>query len=222
MSSWHELGARDGFEHVLKIRGAESVYRTVELGRQALWCTRLDCAHAAERGIVGQTYQGDEALEQLWCRGQLEHLLQTGTVRRRSIVIGQGPGADRRCEENEGLLRTALTAHAAVPTVVASTSGRTDDGEIAWLEPLGVLSAEEVRSGRPPEAVLPPDEAPLEVGYTFPSRTLLHLFEEGAIWRWPYNSERLWLLAAVAESDDGWTRRPLLLDVDFETLYSPS
>lgn len=35
--------------------------------------------------------------------------------------------------------------------------------------------------------------APLEVGDSWPSRTLLHLWEEGTVARWPYGSELIWL-----------------------------
>ena len=39
-----------------------------------------------------------------------------------------------------------------------------------------------------------PGWAPLEVGYTRPSRTLLHLTEFGAVARWPYGHDVITLL----------------------------
>lgn len=39
-----------------------------------------------------------------------------------------------------------------------------------------------------------PRRAALEVGATAPSRTLLHLKEEGILARWPYGSDRIWLI----------------------------
>jgi hypothetical protein len=220
MSSWHEFGAHHGFEAALKARGHDAVYREVEIGRESLWCDDRACYHRLERTIIGQTFQGGESLEQLWCRGQVESLLLSGQVRRTAVNIGHGPYADKMAEANSAALNAKLTHFAMTAGVSDSSGGRQDDGDITWHEPLDLLSAAEAQGDASASAVLAPGNAPLEVGYTLPSRTLTHLLEEGAVWRWPYNSQRLWLLAAVMEDSHGWHVHPFMLDVD-PTQYVP-
>jgi len=218
MSTWHEFGARYGFTEAVKLRGAEAVYADVELGRQSLWCDDPACRDVIERSAIGQTWRGEESLEQLWCRGQIERAFLTGQVRRTTFRVVGGPHADEMVEKNQAVLDAALGAFSLAASVHGSVGGGVDDGDVAWSAPLEVLSEEEARAGRGAAAVLEPGIAPLEIGYTLPSRTLAHLFQEGAVWRWPYGSEQLWLLAAVELRDEGWCVWPFGLDIDPERL----
>ena len=69
------------------------------------------------------------------------------------------------------------------------------DGMIRWTEPIEVSVATgliEIAKGeeRPGPIALhyqvPPGEAPLEIGSSLPSRTMLHLLDGGKVARWPY------------------------------------
>lgn len=209
MKSWHEWGARRAFEEDLAGVGAQAVYEVVELGRAAAWCDDPQCRHRLLARVVGQVHQDVESLEQLWCRGQVESLLETGRVRLVSVPVGQGPVADREAERNERVLREALAAQPVTLSVWASTGGVSDDGWVHWQAPLAVMASEEADIDAEPQIVLSEVRAALKVGSTLPSRTLLHLLADGAVWRWPYGSDRLWLLAAVVPSESGWRVRPV-------------
>jgi hypothetical protein len=219
--TWHEDAARDAFVLALTARGHDEVYREVEIGRATSWCDEPDCDHHVRRAVIGQTHTGDESIHQLWCRGHVEAFLASGRVRRTAIQVGVTPGADRDHARNQQKLTDALAGWGFEADVQPSTGGRTDDGDVTWAGDLGLLSPAEVDAGVPPAAVLGPGRASLEIGYTLPSRTYTHLYERGAVWRWPYGSDRLTLLAAVAEHDEGWWIKPLHLDVDWDLALSP-
>lgn len=77
-----------------------------------------------------------------------------------------------------------------------------EDGMLAWTKGIIVTRS----TGIPytagcatPESLtiptyIPPFRVPLEVGTTMPSRTLLHLEEDGGVARWAYDSTDLYLL----------------------------
>lgn len=56
---------------------------------------------------------------------------------------------------------------------------------------------------------LKPFSAPLEVGYTKPSRTLHHLMVEGAVARWAYDSTDIDLLVDIERLGEFVAARPL-------------
>lgn len=206
----HEWSARKAFEHDLETLGAAAVYELVDLGRSAAWCADAHCRHRLVAPVVGQVHRDVESLEQLWCRGQVEYLLAQGRVRLISVPVGAQPRRDLDADANQQALEQGLAPHPVVVRVHASTGGLPDDGWVRWDGELELLAADEADAGAEPAAVLPRAHAPLEVGSTLPSRTLLHLLEDGAVWRWPYKSDRLWLLAAVGPCErSGWRIEPL-------------
>lgn len=207
MTSWHELGARKAFLDSLEIHGRSATYDLVELGRQSQWCHDSNCFHALEAGIIGQTHTGDEPLEQLFCRGQLEQLVEIGQLRRKAVPVRAGPERDRERVLNQQSLDAAL-AGTVFTAAVAGGPGETDDGSVAWHSPVTVVSMDEAVEGRTGDAVIAAGSAPLEIGYTMPSRTLMHLYLNGAVWRWPYRTRLLWLLVSVQHGDEGWRVLP--------------
>ncbi len=66
-----------------------------------------------------------------------------------------------------------------------------DDGCISWSAPLD--------AGADFAELIPPCTLPLEVGYTAGWTTLKHLFYEKGVARWPYDSDRIYLLIRVVE-----------------------
>ncbi|MFP5219876.1 MAG: hypothetical protein ACLGIG_09080 [Actinomycetes bacterium] len=214
MSSAHEFGARHGFARAIEDFGAADVYGVVELGRFALWCTEPGCAHHLSNAAIGQTFKDVEPVEQLWCRGRLEALLANGRVLSMVVDVFEGPVADREVERNQALLNAGLAGTPGRATVWSSSGGRPDDGLIEWvgqlrLAPRDEGAVEEAATRGLTELVLPELRAPLEIGYTLPSRTWLHLAQHGAVWRWPYRSTNLFLLAAVSDGPRGWGVGPL-------------
>jgi hypothetical protein len=66
-----------------------------------------------------------------------------------------------------------------------------DDGYISWHEPLN--------AGRDFSETIPPGSLPLEVGYTAAWTTIRHWFYEFGVARWPYTSDRIYLLIRVRD-----------------------
>lgn len=73
------------------------------------------------------------------------------------------------------------------------------DGEFSWDETIGVtqfpfVTMPELRE----DLQIGPRTVPLEVGYTLASRTALHLWEDGAVARWPYGHDRITLFVTTS------------------------
>ena len=215
MWTWHERSARLEFLDGIERFGTEWAYQVVELGRQAMWCDRHDsCAHHVDNAVLGQTYRGEETLEQTYCRGLIATLICEGRVRRSYRRVGATPRPDRERSRNRRALRRGLSATPITAEVWEPGQGDPgEDGWVQWNEPLRVFRLPEAQQADGEPLLLTPAGAPLEIGYTLPSRTLGHLAKEGAVWRWPYNSELLWLVAAVDPTTDRDDRlRPLYCD----------
>lgn len=99
------------------------------------------------------------------------------------------PSNDRNREHNNGAMASLPSPFSGV--FVGGTGD--DDGCISWNEPLTAGEAF-------PEAI-PPGSLPLEVGYTAAWTTLRHWFYGFGVARWPYGSERLYLLIRVHDPD---------------------
>lgn len=111
-----------------------------------------------------------------------------------------GPDADR-IGNAEKLAKTHPRFEAVLDM---DQNGADCDGTLSWTGPL--------RVSRPTGAFFYPSSCknaeqsilvygtevagrsvPLEVGDSWPSRTLMHLKQYGAVARWPYGSELIWL-----------------------------
>jgi hypothetical protein len=196
MDSWHSFGARRAFFEDLELSGFDDVYRLVDVARNALWCEEPDCHHALQNAIFGQTLQA-EPLEQMYVRGKLINLHASGLIRLVEFPVGAYPQRDVKIAENQAALNVGLGPTGLCP-IVNPAKGSTDDGSVSWARPLTFTSTgsgegEPTRS----DMTLRPGSAPLEIGYTMPSRTWTHLSVTGSVWRWPYGSASIWLLANV-------------------------
>ncbi|MFD1309073.1 hypothetical protein [Streptomyces kaempferi] len=77
-----------------------------------------------------------------------------------------------------------------------------EDGTLSWTEEIIVTRSTGVpytaacasRETVTIPTVMPSYRVPLEVGTTKPSRTLLHLEEDGGVARWAYGSQDLYVL----------------------------
>jgi hypothetical protein len=121
------------------------------------------------------------------------------------IGVGATPGKDADRRENADKLAKINGSFAA--TVNMRQNGATSDGHLRWEEPIWVEKstgsfllgphdddrpvtlAHQIRGGR---------SVPLEIGYTQPSATLLHLMTgNGGVARWAYGDERVCLMVNV-------------------------
>jgi hypothetical protein len=116
-----------------------------------------------------------------------------------SINVEAKPMSDEDVEENQALLTDLPGPFSAV---VSSARGRSadSDGLLKWNEPIvldRIVSESHVAScptdcsPHTERWIMKPAQAPLEIGSTKASRTILHLAEEGALARWPYGDQKI-------------------------------
>lgn len=140
---------------------------------------------------IGQPYGG-------WTDGQVaaysrvHYLVATGKVAKLMVPVGATPGRDADREGNQRKLTEGLPEEFAVEVY----EGNSHDGDALLSWPQGSvmpwIDGYGTESERPLCAWS--SDAPLEIGHTDASRTLLHLGEGGIVARWPYGSNDIWLL----------------------------
>lgn len=166
---------------------------------------------------VGQT-QRDPAY---WPTPQLAALIHVldglahGRIVRRRIRVGATPGSDADRQGNAARLRGVdVPFHAQLDM---SQNGADCDGTLSWDRPVNLWRALGVRmlheeglhgSLHAPYEVRP-WRVPLEVGYTLPSRTVVHLLMEGAVARWAYEDKEICLLLDLGRLGATVGTRPL-------------
>lgn len=124
--------------------------------------------------------------------------LYGGTLASCSIPIGSAPGRDRNLSGNNEKL-AALPEGFSAQFDPDRGRGASSDGRISWDFELGANSTR-VLDGDEHENLkvwIGPGSAPLEVGTTAASRTLLHIMQDGRVCRWPYDSEDALLIFKI-------------------------
>ena len=133
---------------------------------------------------------------------QIHSLIGAGDVAYTCISTGGTPGPDADRVGNSRKLDDTIEPFRAA---LDMSQNRADsDGVLRWHEPLKISRStgahfypSACRRGQYSLVTYPtirePGSAPLEVGDSWPSRTLLHLWEDGAVARWPYGSKLIWL-----------------------------
>lgn len=144
---------------------------------------------------------------------ELHALIGSGRVAYTYIGTGGTPGAD--ADRNANAAKLADTCNPFTAVLSMTQNGAACDGRLCWSErleisrPTGSYFYEDVceRVTQTPlmrPTVREPGSAPLEVGDSWPSRTLMHLWQYGAVARWPYGSDLIWLFLSY---DYGQGRR---------------
>lgn len=154
--------------------------------------------------VIGQQHwRSSWPLEQVACFATVYSELCSGDVAQVQISAGGTPGEDADRAGNQALLAGLLGPFTA--EVDAYQNCEDADGVLSWSEPILMEVATGVGLVGPdgatrPEIVvreIPPGSAPLEIGTTFASNTLMHLRRERKVARWPYGHDRIRLLVAV-------------------------
>ncbi|MFE7106658.1 hypothetical protein ACFU98_35465 [Streptomyces sp. NPDC057575] len=146
--------------------------------------------------------------------------LAHGRIARRRIPVGAMPGPDADRQGNAAKLG-GIDAPFHVELDM-SQNGADSDGIFSWEEPINLWRALGVRvlhergihgSLHAPFEVRP-WRVPLEVGYTLPSRTAMHLMMEGAVARWAYDDNEICLLLDLPRLGEMAGTRQLPADIE--------
>lgn len=167
----------------------------------------LDLLHAAMG--LRDTWDGTPIIAQAqrWSHGQLAALawvnarMHSGHIGMFRLAVGTPPDRDVERERNADVIHRAmfgpfsatveLGAHGAPGTRDRLPPGA-GDGRLRW--DASVRATVWRPGGARGEVTLPPNEVPLEVGATLASRTAMHLIEDGAVARWPYDDDEIHVL----------------------------
>lgn len=165
-------------------------------------------------GIKERRYgaTGDAIHQQMWNTWPLEQVaafalvhseLCSGKVAEVQISAGGAPGADADRAGNAALVANLPAPFTA--EVFAHQNCEDQDGFLSWSEPImmevatgiGIVGPDGKTRRQVVTREIPPGEAPLEIGTTCASNTLMHLRSDRALARWPYGSERIRLFVAI-------------------------
>lgn len=141
--------------------------------------------------------------------------LMSGAYAHVLIGIDETPGPDADREGNAAKLTRINDAFHA--TLDMHQNGADSDGRLRWDAAIEVEKSTGVGLLDPQHSTTPinlahrigPSSVPLEVGYSQPSVTFLHLHRHGGVARWAYDDDRVCLLVDVATMDRR-TRRQLV------------
>jgi hypothetical protein len=150
---------------------------------------------------IGQTQHAPAywPMEQMAAYQSIHTGLMSGEFAHIPISVGADPGADADRTGNSMKLEGLHEAFRA--RLDMDQNGAEADGRFWWPETiraqrssgLGLVEEHETTPVYMPHAV-PAACVPLEVGYSKPSCTLLHMWRDGGVARWPYGSDVVHLL----------------------------
>ena len=186
---WTESGTeRAAFESVMENLPAAKLKLAIDY----LKWVRSDAAPPWWVGCVCQTHTGRLHPYDGYVMLMLELDLALGQLAVARIRVGQGPAPDKEKDRNETILRAAMPTGWSV-----GVGGYDSDGSIDWGDQrpdfvdLMTMSSPRLYRG-----------AALEIGTTASHKTLLHLRRRGALARWPYGSEYLWIFEFRGDAYD--------------------
>ncbi|MFD6490700.1 hypothetical protein [Streptomyces sp. NPDC060188] len=178
-------------------RSAASLARA----RLRLRSENLDANYVAS---LGQTQFGPSSWppEQAAAYLRLHTGLMRGEFGRVGIDVSHSPDSDANREQNAS--RLGELPHPFRATVDVEQNFADCDGRLQWVKPIRIersVGAAYYDHGLPSPILLAQEivgsAVPLEIGVSHPSRTLLHLLQEGGVARWPYGSSTVTLLINV-------------------------
>lgn len=140
---------------------------------------------------------------------QFHFLMGSGKLASAKVNIGLKPKANDEVEYHNNVLRKGKIIYGAFVGGLGDS-----DGHITWDKPLEfqIMHASETDDTIERSALIVSSrQLPLEVGFTDGSRTLLHLYQDHGLARWPYGSKIITLYLNLDQSRvdplllmDGW------------------
>jgi hypothetical protein len=156
--------------------------------------------------VIGQQHWRDSwPLEQVACFAVVYSEICSGKVAQVQISAAGVPGEDADRTGNQALVADLPGPFTAEVSVNQNCADQ--DGVLRWSEPIlmevstgvGIIGPDGGTRAETISREIPPGWAPLEIGTTFASNTLMHLRKERAVARWAYGQDRIRLLVAVGE-----------------------
>lgn len=150
-----------------------------------------DPANATLRAIYGDPYRG-------WDSGQvaaLSKLIAAGMLGKFRIVnipLGVSPSRDSAREANRDALANLPCGITAEVYDGGNGRGSESDGHLTI--PDGLDAVDEDGSRRVADGWRC---VPIEIGHTDATRTYMHLAQEGAVARWPYGHDRIYVVTTT-------------------------
>lgn len=170
----------------------------------ASWARKLEQGQASQSdfAIYGQTdpRAGKWPMDQLAAAVRVHTFVMSGAYLWKTIFVERGPHADRQRDLNRAILASVPDPYLVN---VWDQNLADQDGTLRWSAPvevnrstgLGIYDGKHDDDG---VVVMPrvidPGVVPLEIGTTMPSRTLLHMLQDGGVARWPYHCDYISLL----------------------------
>lgn len=197
MTTIHERGAHTVLDRMLTLEPT-----AVELVRTR---NRLVNGNHFTQGFVSAVGQMHRRTPESWPVHQVAAFLDihaavgAGRYAMVHVEVGTTPRLDAERTTNAAALSDLPEPFTA--RLDLDQNAADDDGTVAWAEDIIVTHSTGVpyTAGctTPESLTIPitvqPLQVPLEVGTTMPSRTLLHLEEDGGVARWAYDSTDLYI-----------------------------
>lgn len=144
--------------------------------------------------VYGQPFSG-WSIDQVAALAKMLALVGQGKVRLAYISVGNTPYRDSAREENRAALANLPYG---ITVQVYEGLSHTGDGCITIPDDLVIVDdADRHLPGRRERAAEAVGTVPLEIGHTHVSRTLLHLADYGAVARWAYGHDRIYVVYTV-------------------------
>lgn len=189
MGTVHEDAAQDGVDDFLRRGGGAmlmELHDALEVG----------AFHEGFRRAFGDWTWRGQTYAQMYSFLRIDGLMRHRHAALIRVKVGAEPGADRCREQNAAAL--ADLRHPFVAHLDMHQNNAEDDGTLEWTEPIRVKLYPN-GSGANEYVMVPPASIPLEVGSSAPSKAFMHLAQYGAVARWPYGEEHLYVLTGVPE-----------------------
>ena len=190
MSSVHETACRTVVDDLLNSKDGHLLWRTLR--------ETLERMNTGKYGwlcdAIGQKLHPFDIYD-AYAFLHVQAAVHSGKVLAAEVLLGQAPAAD-----NEIALNNERLASLWQPFSANFEGGcGDDDGFFEWSTPIKVASivCPDCPATQLQILELEPSRVPLEVGYTFPSRTVLHLSQYKGLARWPYGKTSIYLLKAA-------------------------
>ena len=156
---------------------------------------------AIETGAIGRAYcdvivQANDQIDTIdfveaYWFARIHAAIYDGLIAFTSVVVGSQPLANGDEAGNQAILGSIRGPISVAFSPGRGNRGDAGDGTASWAAPLELRT----HGG---SIIVEPGSAPLEVGTTRATTTFRHLTTgAGAVARWPYGSDNIWLLVRL-------------------------